>query len=144
MAANAEALQGLDYGRIIGADEATDEPRQRALSRQGMIGLALIVIGLVALLVTWIQIKDIQNIAAQIPYVASGGLLGVALSVIGGVALFSGAKAAKAETTTVDDLAAQVQELQIQVKWTGDAVEQIADYLNELAQSGVDASTRRR
>lgn len=143
MVANAEAMQGLDYGRVIGAEEAA-EPRRRALSRQAMIGLGLIVIGLVALLVTWAQIKDIQNIAAQIPYVASGGLLGVALAVIGGVALFSGARTAKAETTTVDDLAAQVADLSVQVKWTADAVEQIADYLNELAQSGVDTSTRRR
>jgi outer membrane murein-binding lipoprotein Lpp len=143
MVANAEAIQGLDYGRVIGAEEAT-EPRRRALSRQAMIGLGLIVIGLVALLVTWAQIKDIQNIAAQIPYVASGGLLGVALAVIGGVALFSGTRTANAETTTVDDLAAQVADLSVQVKWTADAVEQIADYLNELAQSGVDTSTRRR
>jgi outer membrane murein-binding lipoprotein Lpp len=143
MAANAEALQGLDYGRVIGADEAT-EPRRRALSRQAMIGLGLIVIGLVALLVTWAQIKDIQNIAAQIPYVTSGGLLGVALAVIGAVALFTGTRPAAAETATADELAAQVQDLQVQVKWTADAVEQIADYLNELAQSGVDTSTRRR
>jgi hypothetical protein len=143
MAANAEALQGIDYGQMIGADEAT-EPRRRGLPRQAMIGLGLIVIGLVALVVTWAQIKDIQNIAAQIPYVASGGLLGVALAVIGGVALFGGTRTAKAETTTVDDLAAQVQDLSVQVKWTADAVEQIADYLNELAQSGVDTSTRRR
>jgi hypothetical protein len=144
MAANAEALQGLDYSRVIGADEATEPRRRVALSRQAMIGLGLIVIGLVALLVTWMQIKDIQNIAAQIPYVTSGGLLGVALAVIGGVALFSGTRTAKAETTTVDDLAAQVADLSVQVKWTADAVEQIADYLNELAQSGVDTSTRRR
>lgn len=143
MVANAEAMQGIDYGQMIGADEAT-EPRQRALSRQAMIGLGLIAIGLVALVVTWLQIKDIQNIAAQIPYVASGGLLGVALASIGGVALFGGTKPAAAGTATVDELAAQVQELSVQVKWTADAVEQIADYLNELAQSGVDTSTRRR
>lgn len=144
MAANAEALQGLDYGRIIGADEATDEPRRRALSRQAMIGLGLIVIGLVALLVTWMQIKDIQNIAAQIPYVTSGGLLGVALAVVGAVALFTGTRPAAAEEANREELAAQVQDLQVQIKWTADAVEQIADYLNELAQSGVDTSTRRR
>jgi outer membrane murein-binding lipoprotein Lpp len=143
MVANAEAMSGLDYGRVIGAEEAT-ESRRRALPRQAMLGLGLIVLGLVALVVTWLQIKDIQNIAAQIPYVTSGGLLGVALAVIGGVALFSGTRAAKAETTTVDELAAQVQDLSVQVKWTADAVEQIADYLNELAQSGVDTSTRRR
>ncbi|MDQ3944488.1 MAG: hypothetical protein M3357_04925 [Actinomycetota bacterium] len=143
MVANAEAMQGLDYGRVIGAEEAT-EPRARALSRQAMIGLGLIVIGLVALLVTWVQIKDVQNIAAQIPYVTSGGLLGVALAVIGGVALFAGTKPAAAQLATVDEVAAQVADLSVQVKWTADAVEQIADYLNELAQSGVDASTRRR
>ncbi|MGH8992620.1 MAG: hypothetical protein ACRDZ7_14020 [Acidimicrobiia bacterium] len=142
MAANAEAMQGIDYGQMIGADEAA-EPR-RGLPRQAVLGLGLIVIGLVALIVTWAQIKDIQNIAAQIPYVASGGLLGVALSVIGGVALFSAIKPAAAETTTVDELATQVQDLQVQLKWTADAVEQIADYLNELAQSGVDTSSRRR
>lgn len=141
MAANAEALQGIDYGQMIGADDAT-EPR-RGLSRQAILGLGLIAIGLVALLVTWAQIKDIQNIAAQIPYVASGGLLGVALAVIGGVALFGAVKPAAA-TSTVDELATQVQDLQVQLKWTSDAVEQIADYLNELAQSGVDTSTRRR
>ena len=38
--------------------------------------LGMIAVGLVALLITWVQIKDVQNIAAQIPYVASGGLLG--------------------------------------------------------------------
>ena len=53
--------------------------------------------GLMALLMTWLQIKDIQNIAAQIPYVASGGLLGVALSVMGAVALFAGTKPAAAD-----------------------------------------------
>ncbi len=143
MVANAEAMQGIDYGQMLGAEEAT-EPRRRALTRQTLLGLGLIVLGLVALVVTWVQIKDIQNIAAQIPYVASGGLLGVALAVIGGVALFTGIRPAKAETTSTDDLAAQVQELSIQVKWTADAVEQIADYLNELAQSGVDTTTRRR
>jgi hypothetical protein len=143
MAANAEALQGIDYAQMIGADEAT-EPRRQALPRQAILGLGLIVIGLVALVVTWVQIKDLTNIAAQIPYVTSGGLLGVALAVIGGVALFAGTKPAAAGAITADELAAQVQELSVQVKWTADAVEQIADYLNELAQSGVDTTTRRR
>ena len=142
MAANAEALQGIDYAQMIGADEAT-EPRRQALP-QAILGLGLIVIGLVALVVTWVQIKDLTNIAAQIPYVTSGGLLGVALAVIGGVALFAGTKPAAAGAITADELAAQVQELSVQVKWTADAVEQIADYLNELAQSGVDTTTRRR
>jgi hypothetical protein len=142
MAATANAVQGLDYDRVIGAETA--EPRRRALPKQALIGIALIAVGLVALLVTWVQIKDVQNIAAQIPYVASGGLLGVALAVIGGVALFASTQPAAAATTTVDELAAQVAELQQTVKWTADAVEQIADYLNELAgQSELDATRRR-
>jgi len=143
MAASASAVQGFEYDMVIGAEEA-DEPRRRALPRQAIIGIALIAIGLVALLVTWVEIKDVQNIAAQIPYIASGGLLGVALSVIGGTALFTRTQAA-AGTVTVDELAAQVQELSQTVKWTADAVEQIADYLNELAGlSEVDASGQRR
>ena len=144
MAASASAVQGFEYDRVIGAEEAA-EPRRRALPRQSIIGIALIAIGLVALLVTWVEIKDVQNIAAQIPYIASGGLLGVALAVIGGVALFAGAKPAAAGAASVDELAVQVQELSQTLKWTADAVEQIADYLNELAgQSEVDASTRAR
>jgi hypothetical protein len=143
MAASASAVQGFEYDRVIGAEEAA-EPRRRALPRQAIIGIALIAIGLVALLVTWFEIKDVQNIAAQIPYIASGGLLGVALSVIGGVALFSRTQTAT-DTVTVDELAAQVQELTINLKWTADAVEQIADYLNELAGlNEVDASAQRR
>jgi hypothetical protein len=143
MAATASAVGGLDYDRVIGIE--TDEPRRRGLPKQALIGLALIAGGLVALVVTWAQIKDIQNIAAQIPYVASGGLLGVALAVIGGVALFSAVKpAAATATTTVDDLAAQMADLRQTLKWTADAVEQIADYLNELAgQSDFDGSQRR-
>jgi hypothetical protein len=144
MVANAGAMQGFEYDRVIGAEEAT-EPRRRALPKQSTIGLVLIAAGLVALLVTWIQIKDVQNIAAQIPYVTSGGLLGVALAVIGAVALFSGTKQATAGTATVEELAAQVADLSQSLKWTGDAVEQIADYLNELAgENEVNSSIHRR
>jgi hypothetical protein len=145
MAATAETVQGFDFDTVIGADDATESRRRGALTRQAIIGLGLMAVGLIALLVTWLQIKDINNIAAQIPYVASGGLLGVALSVIGAVALFTGTKAASADAVTTEELAAQVADLQQQLKWTGDAVEQIADYLNELAgQSEVDSTRRAR
>ncbi len=145
MAASAETVQGFEFDTVVGLDEATESRRGVALTRQGIIGIGLMAVGLLALLITWVQIKDINNIAAQIPYVASGGLLGVALSVIGAVALFTGTKAASADTVTTDELAAQVAELQQQLKWTGDAVEQIADYLNELAgQSEVDSTRRAR
>jgi len=142
MVANASAVQGFDFDRVIGADDAA-EPRRRALPRQAIIGLALMAGGLVALLITWLQIKDVQNIAAQIPYVASGGLLGVTLAVVGSVALFSTTKPA-AGPVTVEELAAQLADLSQSVRWTGDAVEQIADYLNELAGQGeIDSRTTR-
>ena len=145
MAASASTVQGFEFDTVLGVDEASEPRRRVALSRQAIIGLGLMAVGLLALLITWIQIKDIQNIAAQIPYVTSGGLLGVALSVIGAVAFFSGTRTASAEAVTTEDLAAQVADLRQQLKWTGDAVEQIADYLNELAgQSEVDTTGRAR
>jgi hypothetical protein len=145
MAANAGTVQGFEFDTVVGLDEATEPRRRVALTRQGIVGVGLMAVGLLALLITWMQIKDINNIAAQIPYVASGGLLGVALSVIGAVALFTGTKAASADAVTTEELAAQVADLQQQLKWTGDAVEQIADYLNELAgQTQVDTPGRAR
>lgn len=145
MAASAETVQGFEFDTVVGLDDATEPRRGIALTRQAIVGIGLMAVGLLALLITWVQIKDINNIAAQIPYVASGGLLGVALSVIGSVALFTGTRAAAADTVTTEELAAQVADLQQQLKWTGDAVEQIADYLNELAgQSGVDSTGRTR
>ena len=145
MAANAGTVQGFEFDTVVGLDEATEPRRRGALSRQAIIGIGLMAVGLLALLITWVQIKDINNIAAQIPYVASGGLLGVALAVIGSVALFSGTRTASAAAVTTEELAAQVAELQQQLKWTGDAVEEIADYLNELAgQSEVDTTRRAR
>ena len=145
MAANAGTVQGFEFDTVVGLDEATEPRRRVALSRQAIIGLGLMGVGLLALLITWAQIKDINNIAAQIPYVASGGLLGVALCVIGAVALFSGIKTASADAVTTEELAAQVADLQQQLKWTGDAIEQIADYLNELAgQREVDTTRHTR
>lgn len=145
MAANAGTVQGFEFDTVVGLDEATEPRRRVALSRQAIIGLGLMAVGLLALLITWAQIKDINNIAAQIPYVASGGLLGVALCVIGAVALFSGINTASADVVTTEELAAQVADLQQQLKWTGDAIEQIADYLNELAgQREVDTTRHAR
>ena len=146
MAASAETVQGFEFDTVVGLDDDTTESGGRlALNRQGIIGIGLMLVGLLALLITWMQIKDINNIAAQIPYVASGGLLGVALAVIGSVAFFTGTKTASADAVTTEELASQVADLQQQLKWTGDAIEQIADYLNELAgQTSVDPSGRAR
>ena len=144
MAASAETVQGFEFDTVVGLEDDADERGGRfGLTRQGIIGIGLMAVGLLALLITWAQIKDINNIAAQIPYVASGGLLGVALAVIGSVAFFTGTKTASADAATTEELAAQVADLQQQLKWTGDAVEQIADYLNELAGQNDANSTGR-
>ena len=145
MAATAESVQGFEFDTVVGLDDATEPRRGLAVGRQAIVGIGLMGVGLLALLITWMQIKDINNIAAQIPYVASGGLLGVALAVIGSVAFFTGTKTASADAVTTEELATQVADLQQQLKWTGDAIEQIADYLNELAgQNGVDPTGRAR
>ena len=143
MAATAESVQGFEFDTVVGLDDAAEPRHGLAVGRQAIVGIGLMGVGLLALLITWMQIKDINNIAAQIPYVASGGLLGVALAVIGSVAFFTGTKTASADAVTTEELATQVADLQQQLKWTGDAIEQIADYLNELAgQSGVDSTGR--
>src|ERR1044072_8091578 len=100
MAASAETVQGFDFDTVLGTDDATESRGRGALARQAIVGIGLMAVGLIALLITWMQIKDINNIAAQIPYVASGGLLGVALAVIGSGALVAGATGVATETGT--------------------------------------------
>jgi hypothetical protein len=133
----ATTAQGIEYDRVIAAEtDAAGARRRSGLPKDALIGISLIALGLVLLLVTWLQIKDIENVAAQIPYIASGGLAGVAAAVIGGIALFARPNAG---------LAARVEELSAQVTWSADVVERMAAYLNELgAQDESDPAGRSR
>jgi hypothetical protein len=49
-----------------------------------VLGYVLVALGLLALLIGWYGVSGEAIVAKQLPYIASGGLLGVALVVLGG------------------------------------------------------------
>ena len=49
-----------------------------------VLGYVLVAIGLIALLIGWYGVSGESIVAKQLPYIASGGLLGVALVALGG------------------------------------------------------------
>lgn len=65
-------------------------------------------LGVVALLVTYLGVKDKQTVAAQVPYLASGGLFSVALAALGAALLIGGSSQAEPE---VEELKAKVDDL---------------------------------
>jgi hypothetical protein len=106
-------------------DEQAVVPGRR-WSTRGLVGTGVVAVGLVLLAVTWLQIKDLQNVAAQIPYVVSGGLTGASLTVVGAIVLCTGGKPAGDP-----ELRAELRDLTVSSEWVADAVERIARYLNE-------------
>lgn len=122
-----------------------DSPRRGSFSA-GRIGLGLIIAGLVAVLVTWLQIKDIQNQAAQIPYIVSGGIVGLGLMVMGSVAHFANeVELGRASRAELRQLRAQLAALTETANWTADAVEQVAQHLNHVAaDEPATAGSRRK
>jgi len=54
-----------------------------ALPPRLLAGSVLVIAGLVSVLIAWGQTRHLQNPAAQIPYLASGGLIGVGLMAVG-------------------------------------------------------------
>jgi uncharacterized membrane protein len=114
-----------------------------------LLGVGLILVGFILLVVGWADIKNIQNEAAQIPYVVSAGLGGVALVVLGGIALFGNDDAALRATTErlsgqVEALTRQVEELSETANWTADVVAQIGQHLNDSAALGQGAKNGNR
>ena len=74
----AEALSGGDQRSLLGRD--------RFLLT---VSAALMTLGLAAILLGWIGAARSTLIEEQVPYLISGGLLGVAVAVIGAVTLFA-------------------------------------------------------
>jgi hypothetical protein len=56
------------------------------------VGIIVVVIGFVLLGVTWGQVAAETTVAAQLPYVASGGLIGLGLVMVGLTAISVAAK----------------------------------------------------
>lgn len=72
----------------------------------GLLGILYCVAGLVLIFLGWNGAASYDNVAAQIPYVVSGGLAGLALCVIGaGVMITSGARTERARLeAAIEDL----------------------------------------
>lgn len=108
-----------------------------ALPPRLMTGGLLVVAGLISVLVAWGQTRDIDNPAAQIPYLASGGLLGVGLMAVG-AALLGGGGGAAAPAAPSDEVVARIEQMADNIDWLADTVEQIALHLNRVASPAPD------
>ena len=104
-----------------------------ALPPKVLTGGLLVVAGLISVLIAWGQTRDIDNPAAQIPYLASGGLLGVGLMAVGAALLGGGGGTAAAPAAPPDEVVARIDQMADNIDWLADTVEQIAMHLNRVA-----------
>jgi hypothetical protein len=110
-----------------------------ALPPKLLAGSVLVMAGLISILIAWGQTRDIDNPAAQIPYLASGGLIGVGLIAVG-AALLGGGGAAVVSAAPSEEIVARVDQMAENIDWLADTVEQIALHLNRLAASNEEAA----
>jgi hypothetical protein len=110
-----------------------------ALPPKLLTGSVLVVAGLISILIAWGQTRDIDNPAAQIPYLASGGLIGVGLMAVG-AALLGGGGATVVSAAPSEEIVARVDQMAENIDWLADTVEQIALHLNRLAAANEEAA----
>ena len=111
-----------------------------ALPPRLLLGSLLVVAGLVSVLIAWGQVKDIENPAAQIPYLASGGLIGVGLMAVGAALLGGGGRASAPAAVPTEEVVARVDQMADNIDWLADTVEQIALHLNRLAAANEEGA----
>src|SRR4051812_24685243 len=104
-----------------------------ALPPKLLAGGALVVAGLVSVLIAWGQTRHLENPAAQIPYLASGGLIGVGLMAVGAALLGGGGGAGAATAAPAEEVVARIDQMAENIDWLADTVEQIAIHLNHVA-----------
>jgi hypothetical protein len=56
----------------------------------GTVGGLLVAVGLVVTALTWAGVRTADNVPAQVPVVASGGLVAMACFIVGGLLLHAG------------------------------------------------------
>jgi hypothetical protein len=112
-----------------------------ALPPRLLAGSVLVVAGLISVLVAWGETRHLENPAAQIPYLASGGLIGVGLMAVGGALLAAAAGGATAKAGPSDEVVARMEEMAQSIDWLADTVEQIAVHLNRVAAEGTPADS---
>lgn len=91
-------------------------------------GAAGVVVGLLAIILAWVGASRTPYVFEQTPYLISGGLLGLAIAVVGGLFYFS------------YWITRQVQETRRQADETGAALRQIRDLLAAGAVSAASTS----
>lgn len=69
-------------------DELSSPPRLRTVST--LLAAILWVVSLVLLVLTWNQVAERNNVADQVPWLVSGGLVAIVLSVIGAAIYLGG------------------------------------------------------
>jgi hypothetical protein len=113
-----------------------------ALPPKVLAGGVLVIAGLISILIAWGQTRDIDNPAAQIPYLASGGLIGVGLMAVGAALLGGGSGAAVVSAAPSEEIVARVDQMAENIDWLADTVEQIALHLNRVAPSNEETPAR--
>jgi hypothetical protein len=85
---------------------------QAAMKRrwQATLGWVLVVAGAIAIAVAWWQVRDLPNIALQMPYLISGGLGGTVLMGFGGTLLI--AQDFRDERARISSLESKIIELE--------------------------------
>jgi outer membrane murein-binding lipoprotein Lpp len=104
-----------------------------ALPPKLLAGSVLVVAGLISVLIAWGQTRNIDNPAAQIPYLASGGLIGVGLMALGGALLGGGGGATVVSAAPSEEVVARIDQMAENIDWLADTVEQIALHMNRVA-----------
>ena len=110
-----------------------------ALPPRLLAGSLLVVAGLISVLIAWGQTRHIDNPAAQIPYLASGGLIGVGLMAVGAGILGGGGGGAVLTAAPSEEVVARVDQMAENIDWLADTVEQIALHLNRVAATTDEA-----
>jgi hypothetical protein len=111
-----------------------------ALPPRLLAGSVLVICGLISVLIAWGQTRHIANPAAQIPYLASGGLIGVGLMAVG-AGLLGGGGPKVVTAAPSEEIVARVDEMAANIDWLADTVEQIAIHLNRVAAESASADT---
>ncbi|HYT39658.1 MAG TPA: hypothetical protein VEN99_09120 [Acidimicrobiia bacterium] len=115
-----------------------------ALPPRLLAGGVLVVAGLISVLIAWGQTRHLENPAAQIPYLASGGLIGVGLMAVGAGLLGGGGGPKVVTAAPSDEVVARIDEMAENIDWLADTVEQIAIHLNRVAAEGPAIDTAQR
>ena len=118
---------------------AVSKLRTRSGGRGGMerylliAGAVMLIIGVPIIVLGWYGASRTPYVFEQVPYLISGGLLGLALAIVGGLFYFA------------YWVTKQIQETRRQTEQTGKALGEIRDLLAgaTIAASGASASTSR-